>query len=173
MASVMNEEHLEAGVIGQQAQASVEVVVTLVPSEVIKELMQANEDIGETFATNANRIYIHLEKIVLMIKEQKNVVFILVPKQDTANEDVEPHAHIDGSDKLNFTYYNLLSRPFFKWKRWVGFFWVKFVIIIPSLIVVFKPLPHLLSHMEKVGGAFFCSKFLSNTSRFYKSYCFF
>jgi hypothetical protein len=61
-----------------------------------------------------------------------------VPKQENANEDVEPHAHIGGNDILNFTYYNLLPHPLFKWKRWVGFFWVKFVIIIPSLIVVFK-----------------------------------
>jgi hypothetical protein len=89
-----------------------------------------------------------------MIKEQKNVVYVSMPKQDNANENVEPHAHIGGSDILNFTYYNLLPHPLFKWKRWVGFFWVNFFFVIPSIIVVFKPLPHLLSHMEKVVGHF-------------------
>jgi hypothetical protein len=115
----------------------------------------------------------HLEKIVLMIEEQKNVVYIPMPKQENANEDVELHSHIGGNDIFNFIYYNLLPHPLLKWKRWVGFFWVKFVIIIPSLTVVFKPLPYLLSHMEKVGGAFFCSKSLRNTSWLYKSYFFF
>jgi hypothetical protein len=33
-------------------------------------------------------------------------------------------------------------------------------------------LPYLPFPCEKVGGAFFCSKSLSNTSRFYKSYIF-
>jgi len=108
-----------------------------------------------------------------MIKEQENAVYVLVPKQENANEEVEPHAHIGGSDIFNFTYYNLLPHPLFKWRRWVGFFLFKFFIVIPSLIMVLKPLPHLLSYMEKVGGAFFCSKSLSDTSRFYKSYCFF
>jgi hypothetical protein len=107
-----------------------------------------------------------------MIKERGNVVSIPMPKQENANKDIERHAHIGGSDILNFIYYNLLPHPLLKWRRWVRFFWVKFVIVIPSLIVVFKPLPHLPFHMEKVGGAFFCSKSLSNTSRFYKSYLF-
>ncbi len=45
----------------------------------------------------------------------------------------------------------------------MGFFFVKFVIAIPSLFVVFKPLlaPPSFS-MEKVGGAFFSFKFVCN-----------
>jgi hypothetical protein len=40
-----------------------------------------------------------LEKNILMIKEQENVIFIdPLLEQENANEDVEPHAHIDGSD---------------------------------------------------------------------------
>ncbi len=46
-------------------------MVALVPSEIVKELVQANEDIGETFATNAHR---------MMIKEQENVVSVPMPK---------------------------------------------------------------------------------------------
>jgi hypothetical protein len=34
----------------------VEDVVALVPSEIVKELMQGNENIGETSTTNADRI---------------------------------------------------------------------------------------------------------------------
>ncbi len=35
----------------------------------------------------------------LMIKDQKNVILTTpLPKQENANEDVEPCAHIDGSD---------------------------------------------------------------------------
>jgi hypothetical protein len=70
-------------------------------------------------------------------------------KQENVNEDVEFHAHIDGGDILNFTYNNLKE-------RWVGFFFfVKFVITMLSLIVVFKPLPHHPSPCDKVGGEFF------------------
>jgi hypothetical protein len=43
-------------VIRQQAQAGVENVVTLVPSEIVKELVQENEDIGETFVANIDKI---------------------------------------------------------------------------------------------------------------------
>jgi hypothetical protein len=56
MVGVMNEEDLEVGLIGQQAQVGVEDVVALVPSEIVKELVQANENIGETSMTNVNRI---------------------------------------------------------------------------------------------------------------------
>ncbi len=56
MVGIMNEGDLEARVIGQQAQASVENVVAFVPSEIVKELVQANENIGETFVTNASKI---------------------------------------------------------------------------------------------------------------------
>jgi len=52
----------------------------------------------------------------------------------------------------------------------VQFFFVKFVIAIPSLIMVLKPFAHLLSPREKVGGAFFWLESLSNTLRLYKSF---
>ncbi len=45
-----------ARVIRQQAQVGVGNVVALVPSEIIKELMQANEDIRETSMVDANKI---------------------------------------------------------------------------------------------------------------------
>ncbi len=38
----------------------------------------------------------------------------LVLKQKSANEDVEPHAHIDGGDIQNFLCYNLLPHPSFQ-----------------------------------------------------------
>ncbi len=72
------------------------------------------------------------------------------------HEDVEPHPHNEGGDILNFTYRNLLPHPSSQVERMGGvFFFVKFVIAIPSLVVVLKPLPHLPSPCEKVGGAFF------------------
>jgi hypothetical protein len=71
---------------------------------------------------------------------------------------VEPHAHIDGVDILNFIYYNLLPHPSFQVERMGGVFFVKFVIAIPSLIVVLKPLFHLPSQCGKVGGEFFLLK---------------
>jgi hypothetical protein len=46
-----------------------------------------------------------------MIKEHENVVRVVVLEQENANEDFEPHAHIDGANILNFTYYNLLPHP--------------------------------------------------------------
>jgi hypothetical protein len=40
-----------------------------------------------------------VERIILMIGDEENVVYV-VPlwMQENANEDVEPHAHIDGGD---------------------------------------------------------------------------
>jgi len=51
-----------------------------------------------------------LEITILIIEEQENVVLTsLMVRWENANEDVNPHAHIDGGDILNFTYYyNLL-----------------------------------------------------------------
>jgi len=73
------------------------------------------------------------------------------------HEDVEFHAHNEGGDILNFTYCNLLPRPSSQVEKMGGvFFFVKFVIAIPLVVVVFKPLPHLPSPCEKVGwGIFF------------------
>jgi len=45
-----------------------------------------------------------------MIERQENVVPIPMLKEKNTNEDVEPHAQIDGSDILNFLY-NLLPHP--------------------------------------------------------------
>jgi hypothetical protein len=40
-----------------------------------------------------------LEKTILIIKEQENVIFIApLLVQENANQNVQPHAHIDGSD---------------------------------------------------------------------------
>jgi hypothetical protein len=50
---VMEEGDVEVGVIGQQAEN----VITLAPNGNIKEGMQANIEVGETFATaNVNRL---------------------------------------------------------------------------------------------------------------------
>jgi hypothetical protein len=44
-------------------------------------------------------------------------------EQENANEDVEPHAHIDRGDiAIELHLYKLLPHHPFKWKRWVGFF---------------------------------------------------
>ncbi len=80
-----------------------------------------------------------------------------MPKQENGNDVVEPHAHIDGGDILNFTYCNLLSHTSFQ-MFFFFFFGVKFVIMIPYLIVVLKPLAHLPSAYEKVSGPFFLLK---------------
>ncbi len=45
------------------------------------------------------------------MKEHENVVHVVVLEQENANEDVEPHAHIDGVGILNFINYNLLPHP--------------------------------------------------------------
>jgi len=53
-------------------------------------------------------------------------------------------------------------------KGWVGFFFVKFVIAIPSLIMVLKPLvapPTFLLHVKRWVGHSFLFKFVGNTFR--------
>ncbi len=61
-------------------------MVQLVPSEIVEEeQVEVGEDIEKTFKRNSNQIEIDLERTNLMVEEQKN-----------ANEDGEPHAHIDG-----------------------------------------------------------------------------
>jgi hypothetical protein len=79
-----------------------------------------------------------------------------VQEQKNANEDVEPHGHIDGGDVLNLTYYyNLLPPIFSSGEDGWSFFWSKFVIAIPFLSMVLKPLLHFPFPCEKVNGAFF------------------
>jgi hypothetical protein len=87
-------------------------VVPFVPSEIVEEeQVEMGEDVGLTSKGDVNQIEMDLEKIILMIKEQENVIFIaplleqenvifIAPllEQENANEDVQPHAHIDGSD---------------------------------------------------------------------------
>jgi len=75
-------------------------VVPLVPNEIVEEeQVELGEDVGETFKGNANQIEIDLERIVLMIHDKKNVIHAVpLPEWEDANQDVEPHAHIDGGD---------------------------------------------------------------------------
>ncbi len=95
---VRNERHLEAKVMGWQV--SVEDVVPLIPSGIVEEEQVAmNENIGETFKIDVDQTEIDLERTILMIEDQINVfpiTFLL--QQENANQDVEPHAHIDGGD---------------------------------------------------------------------------
>jgi hypothetical protein len=65
-----------------------------------------------------------LERTILMIKDQENVVpTIPLLEQKNANEDIEPHAHIDGGDitiELHLLY--LLPYPSFQVERMRGGF---------------------------------------------------
>jgi hypothetical protein len=98
----MNERDLELIVMGQQTGVE-DVALRLAPSEIVEE--------------------VDLEKTISMIKKQENVIHVaLVLKQKNANEVVEPHAHIDGGDILNFSYYNLLSHPSSQAERMGGIF---------------------------------------------------
>jgi hypothetical protein len=61
--------------------------------------VEASENIRETSKGDVDEIEIDLKKIILMIEDQENTVLIIpLPEQENANEDVEPHAHIDGGD---------------------------------------------------------------------------
>jgi hypothetical protein len=74
MGGVMNERNLEARMMGQQAQANVQDVIALAPSEIVEEQVQVGESIGEIFMADVDKIVVDLEKTFLMIEEQKNVV---------------------------------------------------------------------------------------------------
>jgi hypothetical protein len=81
------------------------------------------EDVGLGLALSEIVEEVDLDKTILMIKEQENVVHVvLMSEQEYANEDVEPHAHIDGGDILNFVYYNLLPHPSSQVERMGGVF---------------------------------------------------
>jgi hypothetical protein len=112
------EGNLEAGVVGQKMQISAKDVVALVVPEIVQEQVQVGGDIGEAFAVDVDKIEANLEKTILMIEKQTNVVPILVLEEENTNEDVELHAEIDGGDILNFLY-NLLPHTSCQ----VGFFW--------------------------------------------------
>jgi hypothetical protein len=74
-------------------------------------------DIGEAFVVDVDKIEAKLEKTILIIEKQTNVVPILMLEEENTNEDVELHAQIDGGDILNFLY-NLLPHATCQ----VGFF---------------------------------------------------
>jgi hypothetical protein len=61
-------------------------VVALVPNEIIEEQVQVGEDIGETSLIDVDKIEAHLEKTILMIEEQENVIFTPMLEQENANE---------------------------------------------------------------------------------------
>jgi hypothetical protein len=83
-----------------------------------------------------------LERTILMIEDQENVVLVVpLPKQENANGDVELHAHIDGGDiAIELDLLQLLPHPSFQMERMGEVFFVKSVFATPSLIVVLKPL---------------------------------
>jgi hypothetical protein len=56
-------------------------VVALIPNEIVEEQVQVGEDIRETSTIDANKIKVDLEKIILMIEEQKNVILTPLSKQ--------------------------------------------------------------------------------------------
>jgi hypothetical protein len=111
------EGDLEVGVVGHEMQVLAKNVDTLVTHEIVQEQVQIGGDVGEASTVDAYRIEVDLEKTILMIEIQKNVVPILVSKEENTNEDVEPHAQIDGNDILNFLY-NLLPHPSFQVDGW-------------------------------------------------------
>jgi len=79
---------------------NVENVVPLVASEIVeKEEVWVGEDVGETFNGDVDQVDMDLERTILMIKDL-NIIDLGIPllEQENANEDVEPHAHIDGGD---------------------------------------------------------------------------
>ncbi len=61
-------------------------MVALVPNEIIEEQVQVGEDIGETSLIDVDKIEAHLEKTILMIEEQENVIFTPMLEQENANE---------------------------------------------------------------------------------------
>ncbi len=54
-------------------------MVALVPNEIVEEQVQVGEDIRETSMIDVDKI--EVEKIILMIEEQENVIFTPVFKQ--------------------------------------------------------------------------------------------
>ncbi len=72
----MSERHLEARVMRQQV--NVEDVVPLVPNEIVEEeQVEAYENFGETFKGDADQIEIDVERIILMIGDEENVVYVV------------------------------------------------------------------------------------------------
>jgi len=101
--------------------------------------------------TNVSKIEVELQKTIDMIEEQE----IILPNAMLERKNVQPNVEIDGGDILNFTSCNYLPHPSFQVEKMGGVFFVEIFVAIPSLIMVLKPLHHLPSPCERVGGAFF------------------
>jgi hypothetical protein len=77
----------------------------------------SGDNVGDISMADVDRTEMDLEKTILMIEEQENVVPALMLEQKNTNEDIEPYGHIDGGDILNFTHYILLPHPSFQVER--------------------------------------------------------
>ncbi len=112
--------------------------------------MEASEDVGETCKRDFDEIEMDLEITILMVEEQENIVVLPLLEQENANEDGEPHAHIDGSDIAP----PILSNG----EEGCNFFGSNLRLqYLPQLWSLNLCLPHLPSPCEKMGGAFlFC-----------------
>jgi hypothetical protein len=97
-----------------------DVVVLAIP-KIVQEQVQVGGDVGEAFVENANKIEAYLEKTILIKEKQENVVLTPMLEKENTNEDVEPHAQIDGGDILNF-FNNLLPHPSSQMERLGEFF---------------------------------------------------
>ncbi len=75
-------------------------MIPLVPSEIVEEeQMEANENIEKTIKRDFDWIEMDLERTILMVEKQENIVLIAqLQEQENANENGEPRAHIDGGD---------------------------------------------------------------------------
>ncbi len=77
--------------------------IALTPNGNIQEGVQANVKVGETFATAyVSRIEVELQRTIDLIEDQE----IVAPRQENANDDVNPQAQINGGEILYLTYYN-------------------------------------------------------------------
>jgi hypothetical protein len=70
-------------------QISAKDVVALVIPENVQEQVQVGGDVRETSVVDVDRIEANLEKTVLTIENQTNVVPILVLEEENTNENVE------------------------------------------------------------------------------------
>jgi len=122
------EGDLDVGVVGYEMQVSIEDVATLVAPKIVQEQVQASGDVGETSVVDAKKIEVDLEKTILMIERQENVIPTLVLEEENTNEYIEPHAQIDGSDILNFLY-NLLPHPSFQVEMMSGVFFLSILLL--------------------------------------------
>jgi hypothetical protein len=69
-----SEKNLKVAAVGQEMQVLAENVATLATPKIIQEQVQVGGDIGKTFVANTDRIEAYLEKTILMIKRQENLV---------------------------------------------------------------------------------------------------